>query len=148
MGVTREQQDNFALRSHHSWSKACNSKRFDCEIVPIKLADGSDFFTDELPRPSLTTDKIAKLKPVFKLPTVSENDVTKSHTLTVTAGNCSGINDGAAAVILVSSSLKEKLPDSVGLARIVSWAQSAGKPELMGIEVVNAVNKAVSNIFC
>ena len=145
-GIKREEQDSFSLRSHLNWGSASSSGRFDREIITIQSTNCS---TDESPRPNLTEDKLAKLATVFDLPNISEAHANKSaHVRTVSAGNASSLNDGAAAVVLVSSSyLKNKLTSDPscgrGLARVVSWAQSGGPPELMGIEVVPAVKLAV-----
>ncbi len=122
--VTREEQDNFALRSHQRACKAIAEGKFKDEILPVELKDRKGrvtvFDTDEGPRQYQTYEKLAKLKPCF----VTEDG-------TVTAGNSSSLNDGAGAVVLMS---KEKA-DELGIKpmlKIVDYAVAGFKPELMG----------------
>lgn len=133
-GITREEQDEIALRSHQNAIEATKSGRFKDEIVPVTIAtkkNGQQVVdTDEHPKDGLTREDLARLKPAF-------NDGG-----TVTAGNSSGINDGAAAVVLAS----EKKSIELGvkpLARIVAFAVAGVEPELMGYGPVPAVNKAL-----
>lgn len=91
---------------------------------------------DEFPRHGTTTETLGKLKPAF----------VKDGTGTVTAGNASGLNDGAAAVVLVAKSAVEKLNcSSPPLGRVVSWAQAGVDPSVMGLGPIPAVRKAVSS---
>ena len=131
-GITREQQDAFALRSQTLAVKAVAEGRFKDEIVPVVIPGKKGdtvFDTDEYPR-ATTADKLAALKPAFK------------KDGSVTAGNASGINDGAAGVIVMS---KEKA-DALGLkpmAKIVSYASGGVDPKIMGIGPVPASRKAL-----
>ena len=90
--------------------------------------------SDEFPRHGTTTETLGKLRPAF----------IKDGTGTVTAGNSSGLNDGAAAVVLVSRSAAAELGFSPPLARIVSWAQAGTSPSVMGLGPIPAVRKVVS----
>lgn len=129
--ISRADQDAFALESQRRATAAIKANKFRDEIVPIKISGKKNsylFSEDEHPRPETTFDTLSKLKPVFK-----ENG-------TVTAGNACGRNDGAAALVLTSSShaagqgLKP-------IARIIDWAAAGVSPELMGIGPVPAVKK-------
>ena len=93
--------------------------------------------TDEFPRHGTNAATLGKLRPAF----------VKDGTGTVTAGNASGLNDGAAAVVLVSKSVMAELGCSAPLARIVSWAQAGIDPSVMGLGPIPAVTKAVSHIY-
>ena len=133
--ITREEQDNFALQSQLKAEKAVKSGRFKDEIVPVVIPQrkGEPIIvdTDEHPRFGTTLEALAKLKPAFK------------KDGTVTAGNASGINDGAAAVLLMS---KEKA-DELGikpLATIVSFASAGVDPTIMGYGPVPASKKALT----
>jgi acetyl-CoA C-acetyltransferase len=132
--ISREDQDRFALESQNKALQAIEEGRFETEIVPVSLntAKGTYLFrTDEHPRET-TFEKLQGLSPVFK----TENG-------TVTAGNASGINDGAAAVVLVSENvLKEQ--GLTPLARIRSVASAGVAPSEMGIGPVPASRKALS----
>ena len=108
---TREQQDDFSFLSQKKTKEAIISRRFKKEIILNSK--------DEHPRPDISIEKLSNLKPSFK-----ENG-------TVTAGNSSGINDGAAAVLLMSRELAEK-KGLEPLAKIVSWATAGVEPSLMG----------------
>jgi acetyl-CoA acyltransferase len=108
-GVTREEQDTFAVQSHHRAAEAIRSGRFDREVVPAKNKHGETVYTDTLVRGDTSTEKLAKLKAVFK------------PGGTLTAGNSSPLTDGAAAVLLMS----EERAKSLGfrpLAAIRSWS--------------------------
>ncbi len=123
--LTRKDQDNFAFSSQAKTEKAQKEKIFKNEIVPIKK-----FQIDEHPRNGMTIERLKKLKPSFK------------NNGTVTPGNASGINDGAAAVIL----MKEKEAEKRGikpLARIISWATCGVDPSLMGSGPIPASKKAL-----
>ncbi len=131
--ISREEQDQFGFRSQQRAAEAIASGRFKDEIVPIVIKGKKGdivFDTDEHPR-STTLDKMAELKPAFK------------KDGTVTAGNASGINDGAAAVVVMA---KEKA-DELGIkpmARIVSYASGGVDPSIMGVGPVPATKKALA----
>ena len=128
--ISRNDQDLFAYKSQIKTKEAINKGKFNDEIVSIKLKNGSTFNKDEHPRTDVDIEKLSKLKPAFK-----ENG-------TVTAGNSSGINDGAASVVLMSyeDAKKKKLNP---LAKIVSWAQCGVDPSLMGTGPINASKEAL-----
>jgi 3-oxoadipyl-CoA thiolase len=134
-GVTREEQDAFALTSQQRWADAHAAGRFADEVVPIEVPDGRAsrvVDTDEHPRPETTLETLAALKPAFK------RDASGS----VTAGNSSGINDGAAAVLVISESRAREL----GLrpvARMVSSAVAGVDPATMGLGPVPATRRAL-----
>jgi acetyl-CoA C-acetyltransferase len=120
--ITRQQQDEFAVASQNKAEAAQKAGKFKDEIVPvtIKTRKGDVVVdNDEYPRHGTTLDAVAKLKPAF------EKDGT------VTAGNASGINDGAAALVLMKASQAAKENRKV-LARIVSWAHAGVDPSIMG----------------
>jgi acetyl-CoA C-acetyltransferase len=129
--VSREDQDSFATESQRRAADAIASGAFDEEILPVEVALGKDvrtFAVDEHPKPGTTIEGLAQLKPSFK------------RDGTVTPGNSSGINDGAAAVVLASA---DRVADA-GLkpaARIVGYAHSGVEPAVMGIGPVPAVRK-------
>ncbi len=123
--ITREDQDNFALSSQIKTEKAQKKGNFKNEIVPIKK-----FEIDEHPRAGMTIQKLQKLNPSFK------------NEGTVTAGNASGINDGAAAVLLMEEQEAEKR-GLKPLARIVSWSTCGVDPALMGSGPIPASKKAL-----
>ena len=125
--ITRRDQDNFALSSQIKTEKAQKEENFKNEIVPIKK-----FQIDEHSRNGMTIEKLEKLKPSFK------------NNGTVTPGNASGINDGAAAVILMEEKEAEKRGVKP-LARIVSWATCGVDPSLMGSGPIPASKKALKN---
>ena len=128
--ITRKDQDEFALNSQNKTIKAMDSKKFIDEIVPIKLKNDILVKEDEYPRRDTSIEKLSKLKTVFK------------SNGTVTAGNSSGLNDGAAAIAMMNYKLsKEKklLP----LAKIVSWAQCGVDPSLMGTGPIPATKLAL-----
>ena len=131
--ITRKDQDNFALLSQTKTEKAQKDGKFKNEIVPVVLKSkkGNTIFkVDEHPRERMTLETLKRLNPVFK-----KNG-------TVTAGNASGINDGAAAVVLMSQ--KEANKRNVeSLARIVSWATCGVDPSLMGSGPIPASKKAL-----
>ncbi|MBU7006778.1 thiolase family protein [Phosphitispora fastidiosa] len=131
--ITREEQDAIALRSHQKAIAAIKSGRFKDEVVPVTITvkkNGRVIDTDERPKDGLSMADLAKLRPAF-----CENG-------TVTAGNSSGINDGAAAVVLASERKVREL-NAKPLARIVSYAVAGVEPELMGYGPVPAVKKAL-----
>jgi len=130
-GVSREDQDDLAVESHRRAMSAIQSGRFAGQIVPIeiKTKNGPVYFqTDEQPRPDATKENLAKLKPAF------------DPQGTVTAGNASSINDGAAAVVL----MERKAAEERGLkplAVLVDYAVAGVEPAVMGIGPVSAVRK-------
>jgi len=131
--ITREQQDQFAVRSQNKAEAAIKSGRFKDEIVPvtIKGRKGDTVVdTDEFPRFGTTLDAVAKLRPAF----AKEGSVT--------AGNASGINDGAAAVVLMAAD-EAKRRGITPLARIVSWAHAGVDPAIMGTGPIPASRKAL-----
>ena len=128
--ITRKQQDEFAVKSQMKAAEAIKTNKFKDEIVPIKVKDGKIFDTDEYPKSQTTIEVLTTLKTVFK------------KDGTVTAGNASGLNDGAAALVLMSSkTAKEK--NLKPLARIVSWAQCGVDPSLMGTGPIPASKQAL-----
>jgi len=134
-GITREEQDEFAARSQMRAEEAQKAGKFADEIVPVtipqKKGDPVVIDTDEYPRHGSTVEKMAKLKPAFK------------KDGTVTAGNASGINDGAAALIVMS---KEKA-DELGLkylCEIAAYASAGVDPKVMGLGPVPATKKALA----
>ncbi|MBZ5564440.1 MAG: acetyl-CoA C-acetyltransferase [Acidobacteriia bacterium] len=131
--IAREEQDAFALTSQQRAQEAIESGRFRDEIVPIsvKTKKGEEIFaTDEHPRFNSTAEALAKLPPVF------------SKTGTITAGNSSGITDGAAALVLASET-RAKRAGAKPLARIVNYASAGVDPRVMGLGPVPAVEKLV-----
>jgi len=122
-GVTRQDQDELAFRSQQNAGRAIQEGRFKDEIVPVSIPQkkGNPFIfdTDEHPRPNTTREALAGLRPAFK------------KDGTVTAGNASGINDGAAAVVVMSAE-KAKALNIQPLARIKSYATAGVAPEIMG----------------
>ena len=124
--VSREDQDAFALRSQQRWAAAAEAGRFDDELV---AASGLE--RDEHPRPDTSAEKLAALKPAFR-----------SNGGTVTAGNSSGINDGAAALVIASEERAREL-DAQPLGRFVGSAVAGVDPRVMGIGPVPAVRKVL-----
>ncbi|HEX3224561.1 MAG TPA: thiolase family protein [Gaiellaceae bacterium] len=122
-GVTREEQDAFALQSHRRWAEAAEAGRFDEQIVPV-----GDVTRDEHPRPDTSLEKLAALKPAFRAGG------------TVTAGNAAGINDGAAAVVVASEEKARELGIEP-LGAFVGSAVAGVDPRVMGIGPVPAVRK-------
>jgi acetyl-CoA C-acetyltransferase len=132
LGITREQQDEVALRSHNNVERATKEGDFAAEIVPVmipqKKGEPKKFDKDEHFRPGLTMEALAALPPAF-IP----------KTGTVTAGNSSGINDGAAALVLMSEE-RAKADGITALARIKAIGMGACDPTLMGLSPVPAVH--------
>ena len=130
--ISRKDQDEFALFSQQKNEKAQKDGKFKDEIISLTTGtkENNIFEIDEHPRPSMTIERLQKLKPAFK---------TNG---TVTAGNSSGINDGAAAVVLMTNEEAEKR-NLKPLARIVSWATCGVEPSLMGSGPIPATRKAL-----
>ena len=131
--ISREEQDLFALDSQEKTQKAYNKNKFKDELIKLKINSSNKSFVfekDEHPRSNLNLKDLKKLKTVFK-----ENG-------TVTAGNSSGINDGAAATILMSR-VEAEAKGVEPLAKIVSWATCGVEPSLMGLGPIQAVNMAL-----
>jgi len=129
-GITRAEQDEFGVRSQNLAEKALANGFWQRDITPVTLPDGTVVAADDGPRPGTTLEKVAALKPVFR-----------EHG-TVTAGNCCPLNDGAAAVIVMSD-VKAAALGLTPLARIISTGVSALSPEIMGLGPVEASRKAL-----
>ena len=132
-GISREAQDEFALESHRRAQAAVDGGRFDEEIVPIEVKSrkgSEEFKVDEHFRRDATIETFSKLRPAFK------------KDGTVTAGNASGVNDAAAAVVVMSADRAAELGAPVR-ARILSYAVCGVEPKTMGIGPVPAVRKAL-----
>ncbi len=131
--ISRDDQDMFALKSQEKAQKAISENKFQDEIIKLQIKEGQKNFIfekDEHPRNNLSLEDLKKLKTVFK------------DSGTVTAGNSSGLNDGAAAVVLMSR--KEAESRSIqSLVKIVSWATCGVEPSLMGLGPIPAVNMAL-----
>jgi acetyl-CoA C-acetyltransferase len=127
--ISREEQDNFALKSQNKTQSAKKQNRFKNELVEVNV-NGNYLDVDEHPRKDLKIEDLRRLKTVFK-----DNG-------TVTPGNSSGINDGAAAVILTSLEEAEK-KSLKPLVKIVSWSTVGVEPSLMGLGPINAVKSAL-----
>ncbi|MFJ5921808.1 thiolase family protein [Kitasatospora sp. NPDC092948] len=128
--ITREAQDAFALRSHRLAAQARESGHFDAELLAVERPDGVLVEHDESIRPDTTAEKLAKLKPVFRAGG------------TVTAGNASPMNDGAAALLLVSERALAEL-DLEPLGRYVAGASMGVHPDVMGIGPVPATRRVL-----
>jgi 3-oxoadipyl-CoA thiolase len=124
--ISREEQDRFALRSQQRWAEAQDQGRFAAELISV-----GDVVADEHPRPQTTLGQLATLKPLFRAGG------------TVTAGNASGVNDGAAALVIVSEEKAKKLGVRP-LARFLASAAVGVDPRVMGIGPVSAVRKVLA----
>jgi len=129
--VSRADQDAFALASHIKAVAAIQAGRFTGEIVPVTTAEGATFAVDEGPRGDTTLDALAQLRPVFHAQG------------SVTAGNASPMNDGAATAVLMSASRAQQL-GLRPLARFVGFAVAGVAPELMGIGPIAAIPKLLA----
>jgi acetyl-CoA C-acetyltransferase len=129
-GITREEMDRFGVRSQNLACAHVENGFFAREITPLTLADGTVVSTDDGPRPGTTYEGVSQLKPAFR------------PDGTVTAGNACPLNDGAAAV-LVMSDTKAKELGLTPLARIVSSGVSGLNPEIMGLGPIEAIRKAL-----
>jgi acetyl-CoA C-acetyltransferase len=130
-GVSRAAQDEFGVRSQNLAEKALANGFWQRDITPVTLPDGTVVSSDDGPRPGTTLEKVAALKPVFR------------PDGTVTAGNCCPLNDGAAAVVVMSDVKAAEL-GITPLARIVSTGVTGLSPEIMGLGPVEASRQALS----
>ncbi len=130
-GVTRQEMDEFAARSQNLAEKAIANGFFEREITPVTTPDGTVVSTDDGPRPGVTVEGMAGLKPVFRPDGL------------ITAGNACPLNDGASAVIVMSDTKAAEL-GITPLARIVSTAVTGLSPEIMGYGPVEATRKALA----
>jgi acetyl-coA C-acetyltransferase len=132
-GITREAQDIFALKSHQKAVAAIKRGDFDSEIVPVTLADGTVVTRDEHPREDTSLEQLSKLRTLFKASEENSGAERESseRESTVTAGNASGINDGAAALVLMSKDYAQEHGIEY-LAQIVGFAEGGIDPDLMG----------------
>ncbi|TCC50751.1 acetyl-CoA C-acetyltransferase [Kribbella capetownensis] len=130
-GITRAEQDAFGVRSQNLAEKAIGNGFFEREITPVTLPDGTVVSKDDGPRAGTTLEGVSGLKPVFR------------PNGTVTAGNCCPLNDGAAAVVIMSDTKAREL-GLTPLARIVSTGVSGLSPEIMGLGPVEASKQALA----
>ena len=131
--ISKQEQDEFATSSQNKAEEAQKKNKFESEILSVPVVQKKetiDFKNDEFPRHGSTLEKISSLKPVFK------------KDGTVTAGNASGLNDGAATVTLMNEETSKKL-NITPIARIISWATTGVDPAIMGIGPVPATKKAL-----
>ena len=128
--ISREEQDLFAVKSQVAAVKARDNGFFDREIIPVPLPSGAMFAKDDGPRPGTTVEVLAALKPVFR------------EDGTITAGNACPLNDGAAAVVVMSERRAKEL-GLKPLARILSTGLSALEPEFMGLGPIDASKQAL-----
>jgi len=157
-GITRQELDEFGTASQNKAEAAQKSGRFDDEIVPVMVKQKKqmvEFKVDEFPRPGVTVEGISKLRGAFPVGPESPNPVVE-HTFQptgiqesadkgqqrVTAANASGINDGAAALILASAEAVEKY-GLKPMAKLVSWGQGGVDPKIMGVGPVPASKQAM-----
>jgi acetyl-CoA C-acetyltransferase len=131
LGITRQDQDEFGVRSQNQAEKALANGFWEQDITPVTLSDGTVVAKDDGPRPGTTLEKISGLKPVFR------------PDGTVTAGNCCALNDGAAAVVIMSDTKAAEL-GITPLARIVSTGVTGLSPEIMGLGPIEASRQALS----
>lgn len=131
-GITREEQDEFGVRSQNLAEKAIADGFWAKDITPVTLSDGSTIDSDDGPRAGVTLDALAGLKPVFR------------PDGTVTAGNCCALNDGAAALVIMSDQ-KAKNLGLTPLARIVSTGVTGLSPEIMGLGPIEATKQALGH---
>ena len=161
-GITREEQDAFAAASQQKAEAAQAAGRFDDEIVavPVKVKkDIVDFKKDEYPKAGVTAEGVAKLKGAFPvLPetvdvvhtfelTGVDAEAADKHVQRVTAANASGINDGAAAIVLASAEAVEKY-GLKPMAKLIGWGQGGVDPKIMGVGPVPASRAALAKAGC
>ncbi|MER8033400.1 thiolase family protein [Streptomyces bauhiniae] len=132
-GISRERQDEFALRSHQLAATARKNGHFDAELLPVERPDGITVDRDECVREDTSLEKLARLKPVFRAGG------------TVTAGNASPMNDGAAGLLLVSEEMLAEL-GLESLGRYVAGASAGVHPDVMGVGPVPATRKALARV--
>jgi len=132
-GISRAEQDEFAVRSQNLAEQAIKNGFFAREITPVALPDGTTVDRDDGPRPGVTLEAVSALKPVFR------------PGGTVTAGNCCPLNDGAAAVVVMSDRKARDL-GLTPLARIAATGVSALSPEIMGLGPVEATRQALRRV--
>ncbi len=159
-GITREEQDAFAAASQQKTEAAQAAGKFDDEIVPVMVKvkkEMVEFKKDEFPRAGVTAEGISKLRGAFPVgPEGVEDEIVhtfepsqvhaadaKKHVQRVTAANASGINDGAAAILLASGEAVEKY-GLKPMAKLVSWGQGGVDPKIMGVGPVPASRQAMS----
>ncbi|MDA8371364.1 MAG: acetyl-CoA C-acetyltransferase [Nocardiopsaceae bacterium] len=130
-GLSRERQDEFGVRSQNLAEKSIDNGFWEREITPVTLPDGTVVSADDGPRRGTTYEKVSRLQPVFR------------PDGTVTAGNCCPLNDGAAAVVIMSDTKAAQL-GLTPIARIVSTGVSALSPEIMGLGPVEASRQALA----
>jgi acetyl-CoA C-acetyltransferase len=130
-GISRKAQDEFGVRSQNLAEKALANGFWEKDITPVTLPDGTVLSKDDGPRPGTTYEKVAKLDPSFR------------PDGTVTPGNCCPLNDGAAAVVIMSDTKAAEL-GLTPLARIVSTGVTGLSPEIMGLGPVEASRKALA----
>jgi acetyl-CoA C-acetyltransferase len=130
IGMSRQEQDEFGVRSQNLAEKAIADGFWAKDITPVTLPDGSVVSTDDGPRAGVTYQSVSQLKPVFR------------PDGTITAGNCCALNDGAAALVVMSDTKAKKL-GLTPLARIVSTGVTGLSPEIMGLGPVEAVKQAL-----
>src|SRR5437764_10500669 len=128
--IRREEQDRFAVKSQEAAVKARDDGFFDREIIPVPLPNGQTFTKDDGPRPGTTVEVLATLKPAFR------------EDGTVTAGNACPLNDGAAAVVVMSDARAKDLGIKP-IARVISTGLSALAPEFMGLGPIDASKQAL-----
>lgn len=150
-GITRKQQDAFALKSHQKAVFAQNNGDFDAEIAPVQLLDGTVINRDEHPRANTSIEKLSKLKTLFEADfdvrdanETREANFSAKHSPTVTAGNASGINDGAAALVLMSKDYAIEHEIDY-LAEIVGFAEGGISPDLMGYAPKHVMERMLKN---
>ncbi len=131
-GMSRQEQDEFGVRSQNLTEKALADGFWAKDITPVTLPDGSVVSLDDGPRAGVTLEAVSQLQPVFR------------PDGTITAGNCCALNDGAAAVVIMSDTKAKEL-GLTPLARIVSTAVTALSPEIMGLGPVEAIPAALRN---
>jgi acetyl-CoA C-acetyltransferase len=129
--VTREEMDEFGVRSQNLAEKAIADGFWAREITPVTLPDGTTVSADDGPRPGVTLEGVAGLKPVFR------------PDGRITAGNCCPLNDGAAAVVIMSAAKASAL-GVTPLAKIISTGVTALSPEIMGLGPVEASKQALA----
>ena len=132
IGMSRQEQDEFGVRSQNLAEKAIADGFWAKDITPVTLADGTVISTDDGPRAGVTLEAVSQLKPVFR------------PDGTITAGNCCPLNDGAAAVIVMSDTKAKELGLSP-LARVVSTGVTGLSPEIMGLGPIEATKQALGH---